>query len=651
MIEEILLALMLFATVVGLASRPLGRFRAVIVGAVVAWLALAASKAVHPRGDFVSEAATVGRPIRIPVDDYVSSTTCKACHPHQYRTWDDSYHQSMTQLASRESVLGEVPATINYGGEKYHLAWKDDEFWIDIPNPDPRPSAAEPRIRRQVLMTTGSHHEQIYWYASGETRKLVIMPFAWKISDARWVPRDAVFLLPPEEQQVHDVGQWNKTCIKCHSTQGNPGLDLAALPEMRLETHAVEFGIGCESCHGPARDHVERNRIPSRRYGMHFDAAPDETIVNPANLSHRRSAQVCGQCHGITIFNDEETQRNWWTSSFAFRPGEEFSEADRFHVKRREKLDHKGVMHLLTQLPYFWADTYWSDGMVRINGREYNGLLDTPCFQRGAMSCVSCHVLHQAADDPRPVAEWADDQLKPRMRTSEACLQCHEPYRDDIAAHTYHAPDSAGSNCMNCHMSHTAYGLLKMTRSHRVDSPSVRTSMETGRPTACNQCHLDRTLQWTAEHLERWYGHEVPELNEDERTIASSVLLALRGDAGQRALMAWSMGWPPALEASGTGWQAAYLSQLLLDPYDAVRYVAHKSLTAHPGYADLEFNYVAPKQHWTAAVRKAQEIWMSSAESRATGDEILVAPDGSVNREIVARLLKQRNNRRVNFQE
>ena len=34
---------------------------------------------------------------------------------------------------------------------------------------------------------------------------------------------------------------------------------------------------------------------------------------------------------------------------------------------------------------------FWSDGMVRVSGREYNELLETPCYQRGTMSYLSCH--------------------------------------------------------------------------------------------------------------------------------------------------------------------------------------------------------------------------------------------------------------------
>ena len=91
-------------------------------------------------------------------------------------------------------------------------------------------------------------------------------------------------------------------------------------------------------------------------------------------------------------------------------------------------------------------------------------------------------------------------------------------------------------------MPHTTYGLLKAMRSHTIDSPTVQASLATGRPNACNACHLDKTLAWSAKYLNQWHGIEEPQLDKDQQTIAASALWALKGDAGQRALMAWSMG-------------------------------------------------------------------------------------------------------------
>ena len=99
--------------------------------------------------------------------------------------------------------------------------------------------------------------------------------------------------------------------------------------------------------------------------------------------------------------------------------------------------------------------------------------------------------------------------------------------RANPTAHTRHAADSAGSSCYNCHMPYTTYGLLKTIRSHTVGSPTVKESVDTGRPNACNLCHLDRTLAWTDDALAALVQARQPfALGEDEQTVAASLLVA-----------------------------------------------------------------------------------------------------------------------------
>lgn len=203
-------------------------------------------------------------------------------------------------------------------------------------------------------------------------------------------------------------------------------------------------------------------------------------------------------------------------------------------------------------------ESFWPDGMARATGREFSGLIESPCYQRGSMWCLSCHEMHQKSGDMRTPAEWAAGQLKTDMDGNLACVQCHNRFEDAAvtAQHTHHKADSSGSKCYNCHMPHTTYGLLKAARSHMVNSPNVSECLQAGRPNACNLCHQDKTLAWSAENLSLWYKHAIPKLSADEESIAASVLWALRGDAGQRALTAWSFSWSdahPAFRLRGKG--------------------------------------------------------------------------------------------------
>ena len=273
------------------------------------------------------------------------------------------------------------------------------------------------------------------------------------------------------------------------------------------------------------------------------------------------------------------------------------------------------------------SSQFWSDGMIRVVGREYNGLIESPCFQRGKLSCFSCHVMHQAEDDERPRMQWTDDQLKPGLRGNEACLSCHEAYRSEpsLTAHTHHLASSQGSRCYNCHMPNTAYGILKATRSHKVTSPSVDETMDAGRPNACNLCHLDRSLEWTNKQLVDWYGLPPAELPDWSKT-ALSVRMSLAGDAGQRALFAWHMGWQPAREASGEDWLAPYLAILMGDDYPAVRHIAHRSLRSISNYSEISYDAEMSPAERHQATNEINARWQQEASVSQRPSLLIVEP-------------------------
>jgi predicted CXXCH cytochrome family protein len=252
------------------------------------------------------------------------------------------------------------------------------------------------------------------------------------------------------------------------------------------------------------------------------------------------------------------------------------------------------------------------------------------------MSCLSCHSLHQS--DP-------DDQLAAGMRGNQACYQCHAEYEAKLTEHTNHAADSEGSRCYNCHMPHTSYGLMKGIRAHTVTNPSVEESTRHGRPNACNLCHLDQTLEWTGEHLTSWYGQPRPELDEEQQDISAALLWLLRGDAGQRALTAWHFGWEPARQASGTEWMAPFLAELLVDPYAAVRYIAHHSLIKSDGFEELSYDYIGPLKERATARRETLERWNTQSppiDQEKTGP-LLMNQEGVLLDEAVRQIINRRD--------
>lgn len=572
-------------------------------------------------------------PQRSSEGGFVSSNSCKACHPEAYHSWHQTYHRTMTQLASPDTVVGDFSGVeFEYFGAKFLLERRGNEYWVRVNDG-----------WRRVVQTTGSHHYQMYWLESDGDggdgnldNRLENLPIVYMIKERKWVRRNDIFLLPPDvANQPDGIRLWNATCISCHSTYGQPRVDNLEQPDTSAQTVVGELGIACEACHGPAHDHVKHYSDPWTRYLSRLSGDSPVAIVNPAGMPHHRSSEVCGQCHGISA---PANRSEWNESGEKYRAGDELG-ATRRLLRHPARIDLPHNRRMSSEM----LDRYfWSDGMVRVSGREYNGLVESPCFQRGNLSCISCHSMH----DSDPV-----DQLKSDMLGDHACLQCHTEVADNISSHTNHDINSSGSRCYNCHMPHTTYGLVKAIRSHEIDSPDVSTSLVTGRPNACNLCHLDKTLSWTNDHLVDWYGKQHVAMNSTYQSTSAALIWLLAGDAGQRAIIAWHAGWEPAKVASGSDWLAPFLAELLNDDYAVVRNLAGKALASLPAMDGVVYDYVAEEAERKSAAEKFVEIWNRQSHSGTARPELLLNDGWQIDYGRLFKLLGKRDRRPVDLLE
>jgi hypothetical protein len=185
-------------------------------------------------------------------------------------------------------------------------------------------------------------------------------------------------------------------------------------------------------------------------------------------------------------------------------------------------------------------------------------------------------------------------------------------------------------------------------RSHQVSSPTAQESIAYGRPNACNLCHLDKTLGWTAQNLHAWYNQPMPELSQDDQTIAAAVQWILKGDAGQRALIAWGMGWESAQKIADRDWLYPYLIYAMNDPYAAVRFDAWKSLQTLPGFSGFPFAYTAP-DHLLNEVARAYEKWLHQVRdvNAVYRPETAIESDGRFQQDIFQRLRTERDDKPI----
>lgn len=575
---------------------------------------------------------------------FATSNQCRQCHPQEYASWHDSYHRKMTQVARPETVLGSFDGVeIKEAGQIHRLSRRGDELWVETIAAAASPDDAQPPPpkARRAVMTTGAHHMQMCWAASGAGNLLNELPIIYlrdeRPGKSRWAPLSASYLSPPDEPNSHAPAHWNTSCILCHATAGVPGLRKGGA----TESSVAELGIACESCHGPGQRHVRQMRQRATGGDSSADTRANLAIVNPARLRPERTAQVCGHCHSAASFLSDQLVQDFFLSGSSYRPGDDLNQM-RLSILPARLTEEQLAAH--RRVNPNLEGSYWPDGMIRVAGREYNGLLESTCYQQGGMTCLSCHSMHQS--DP-------NDQLAAEMDGNQACYQCHASYREKLAEHTRHQAASSGSQCFNCHMPHTTYGLFKAIRSHQISSPSVAVALATGRPTACNLCHLDQTLAWTAENLSRWYGHPSAELDADQQSLSVAASLLLRGGRLQRAVLCWLAGWKPALDVSGRDWLPPILAPLLDDPSPVMRMVSSRSLEANDSRYAVEYDFVGPSEERQAAARRVLEIWnqLPIERRQKLPARVLVKPDGSSDEESIERLLLERDDRHVHVRE
>ena len=143
--------------------------------------------------------------------------------------------------------------------------------------------------------------------------------------------------------------------------------------------------------------------------------------------------------------------------------------------------------------------THFADGTAHKNRMQGNDFVQSLMYRRG-VTCFACHDVHGTANNA--------DLIKP---VRDLCLTCHSPASPNgpraatIAQHTHHAPGSAGSECVACHMPKIEQTIADVNvRSHTFAFITPTTTEQLKVPNACNACHTDKSPAWAHEALRQW---------------------------------------------------------------------------------------------------------------------------------------------------
>ena len=439
---------------------------------------------------------------------FVGSKACANCHVGATTAWSESQHARAMQEATEATVLGDFSdRKFENMGISTMFSRRDGKFLVRTDGPDGKPADFE------VKYTFGLEPLQQYLIELPGGR-LQALTAAWDTVAKRWFslyPKEKI----PARDELHWTGRqqnWNFMCADCHSTDLRKNYDAAT---GKFASSWSEIHVGCEACHGPGSNHLawvdKRNADPR----MGLTVALDERsgvrwTIDPATGNATRSKsresdreiEVCAQCHARRAQIAEN-----------YQAGKPF-------------MDHY-VPALLT------PPLYHADGQQRDEVYIWGSFLQSKMYRQG-VTCSDCHEPHTQ---------------KLKASGNVLCAQCHSADKYDSQKHHFHPAESAGAQCVNCHMPATTYMVVDPRRDHSLRVPRPDLSVSLGVPNACNSCHDKKDAKWAADALRQWYGHDAQGLQNFASTFRNAEL-GKPGAGASLAAIAADASQPPIARAS-----------------------------------------------------------------------------------------------------
>ncbi len=316
---------------------------------------------------------------------YVGSQACAACHAARVNVFKQTrHHWACTAPEDRP-----MPVAFETGGASFASSEPSIRFAMTKENGRyvQKTIQTTPQGKREtttpigMVYGHGGQFDEVYF--TWRDNRLSELPVTWLHPTKEW----ANVSLDP-----HQTGDFSRVtttrCVECHATwlghvPGTPN-------EYRRET--ALFGVGCERCHGPGKDHVA--------FHAENPKAAAHAITQPAKLGRQQRIDLCAQCHSNAAFPAD--------LPFTYRPGEPLKKSYKTLASRFPEDDHVA------------------------NQTKY--MQESKCFQRGEMTCLTCHDPHKPTD---------------HKAVADACVTCHQPAH---CKEQPRLPAAVRDNCAGCHL-------------------------------------------------------------------------------------------------------------------------------------------------------------------------------------------------------
>ena len=539
-------------------------------------------------------ATAPGRIGQDPASSFVGSQTCRSCHASTHSGWSNGRHSRMLQEAGPRTVIPAFDGVQTLHGKEYRLEREGDAYFIV------EAYLQETPTRRRVDYTLGSRRVQHY-LSRLEDGRIVVLPPSYDVEKKEWFHNlDIVDL---EETGAVKVQVWNTNCFGCHVSGEEKGFEPAS---KRFRTTWTDFGTACERCHGPGKPHATKYAV-ARKGATDADTvetravlAPSSTsdretlIVHPRRLDPEASTTLCAQCH---------TLRDITQTGFA--GGANYYDYFTPLLEYAQKRNHD--------------PSYWPNGRPRRFSNEATAFWESQCYFKGGATCISCHTdVHEPDIDKNTALAGKQDGL---------CANCHQEIASQGSRHSHHA----ATTCVSCHMPRTSVSLRHRMPDHTISVPAPENTRRFGIPNACNECHKDKSADWSEARLALWFPQ-----GRRSQTVADAAAFTLGANADPAGLaplvkIAGDPNRPPLFRANALGYLRSYADPGAINalitagsaPHPMVRVAALLSLTDRGRNPEVRAAMERGLKDERRTVRMASALGLLNAGVRPAGDDEL----------------------------
>lgn len=379
-------------------------------------------------------------------DDFTGSESCIECHENFYKLWEHSYHaQAMMPVDADFIQRHQLPDSkpVEVEGHQFQIEFNDSTMIMHERDGEDFVATYD------VIWAMGGHN--VYTFLTPfEKGKLQNIPLAFDANRKEWFNYPMAGMRhfgdgSPEDEALpwkDDMFAFNTGCYSCHISQLSTNYDLET---DTYHTTWNEPGINCETCHGPAGEHVRI--FKALKEG---EEADELGLISTKVFTQEQHNASCAPCHA---------KMNPITPSYM--PGDKFF--DNYNMTTLEDRD------------------FYPDGRSLGENYTMTEWMMNPCVENSEMHCVTCHT--------------SSGRDRNKDNPNKACLSCHNNRNEDLEAHTGHTAE-AGLTCLSCHMPKREFVGRFLRSDHSFRPPMPEATIKFGSPNACNQCHTDKSPEW-----------------------------------------------------------------------------------------------------------------------------------------------------------